>query len=332
MKFHPSLIFSLSRYIMRTRLSGSRRAPLVLMLEPLHACNLACRGCGRIREYKGTMREQLSLEQCIRAIDEAGTPVVTITGGEPLMHKELVALVAAAVARKKHLYLCTNGILLEEFLPKIQPSPNLNINVSLDGMEETHDRLRNAKGVFTKAVAGIAEAKRRGFRVVINTTVYYDTGNAEIISLFELLAKLRVDGILVAPGFSYFESGQEIFLTRERVHEKFRSLESAFARFPIISTPLYLDFLRGKRDFRCSPWGNPTRNVRGWKSPCYLITDAHYGSFREMIDKTPWEKYGPGKDPRCANCMMHCGYEPTIAYETGNRLRDIATMVKWNLS
>jgi hopanoid biosynthesis associated radical SAM protein HpnH len=332
MKFHPSLLFSLTSYLITTGIRKKKRAPIVLMLEPLHLCNLACRGCGRIREYKETIREQLSLADCITAIDEAQAPVVTITGGEPLLFPYLPVLIDEAIKRRKHIYLCTNGILLSDFVEKASPSPYLNINVSLDGLEETHDRLRNARGVFAKAVEGIKEAKKNGFRVVINTTVYYDTDNGELLSLFELLKTVGVDGILVAPGFSYYQSDREIFLTRNQVREKFRSFDGALSRFPIMSTPLYLDFLRGEREFCCTPWGNPTRNVRGWKSPCYLITDRHYATFQEMIDKTPWDNYGPGKDPRCENCMMHCGFEPTIAFETGKRLGDVVRMVKWNLS
>jgi len=332
MKFHPSLLLSLTSYVVGTGVRKKKMAPLVLMLEPLHLCNLACRGCGRIREYKETIREKLPLADCVAAIDEAGTPVVTITGGEPLLYPELPALLDAALRRKKQIYLCTNGILLKDCCPTITPNPRLNINVSLDGMESTHDRMRNLPGVFKKAIEGIKEAKAKGFRVVINTTVYYDTDNNELLSLFGLLKKIGVDGILVAPGFSYFQSEREIFLTREQIREKFRSFNGTLADYPIMSTPLYLDFLRGEREFHCTPWGNPTRNVHGWKSPCYLITDRHYPTFREMIEGTPWDKYGPGKDPRCANCMMHCGFEPTVAFETGKRFGDIVRMVRWNLS
>lgn len=332
MKFHPSLLFSLASHLVKTGVRKQKIAPLVLMLEPLHLCNLACRGCGRIREYKDTIREKLPLADCIAAIDDARTPVVTITGGEPLLYPELPALIAAAIERKKHIYLCTNGILLKEYLEKIAPSPRLNINVSLDGMGATHDRLRNKEGVFNKAIEGITAAKKKGFRVVINTTVYYDTEKSELITLFELLKRIGADGILTAPGFSYFQSDREIFLTREQIREKFRSLDGTLARFPIMSTPLYLDFLRGEREFQCTPWGNPTRNTHGWKSPCYLITDRHYATFQEMMEKTPWDNYGPGKDPRCANCMMHCGFEPTVAFETGKRFGDVIRMVKWNLS
>ncbi len=329
MRFPLSLYASMTRYLLEKKLRGEERFPLVLMLEPTHRCNLTCSGCGRIREYHKTLHEEMTLEDCLHSVEEAKTPVVTITGGEPLLYGEISSLVEALLARKKHIYFCTNGLLLEEFLPRFQPHSRFTWNIHLDGTEKIHDQIICKEGGFRKALAGLKAAKNGGFRVSTNTTVYRETNVDDLEILFQELTEARVDGILVAPGFSYEDVHQQVFLTRQEIMDKFRRIQTWAKRFPIISNPIYLDFVTGKRFLQCTPWGNPTRNPQGWKSPCYLITDSHYGSFSELMEKTDWEHYVSGKDPRCAQCMVHCGFEPTVVRQmTG---KDLLRMIRWNV-
>ena len=330
MRFPMSLHFSMSTYLLKMRFRGNDRYPLVLMLEPTHKCNLSCAGCGRIIEYRDTLDKELSLEECLSAVDEAGTPVVTITGGEPLLYSKIRELVKEILRKRKHIYLCTNGILLEDVLHWFDPHPRFTWNIHFDGTEPVHDRIIGRPGGFRKALKGLREAKRAGFRVSTNTTVYRETDINDLEKLFTQLAEAGADGILVAPGFSYEKVKREIFLTRQEIMTKFRQILTWRNRFPFISNPIYLEFVAGLRTLRCTPWGNPTRNPCGWKSPCYLITDTHYQSFRELMEKTDWSYYESGKDPRCSQCMVHCGYEPTVVRQLG--LRDAFIMLKWNLN
>lgn len=310
-----------------------RRFPLVLMLEPLHACNLTCTGCGRIREYETTITNQLSVADCLKASDECGAPVVSVCGGEPMLYIELPRLVRELLARNRHVYLCTNGMFTRKRLGEFQPDPRLFINVHLDGLEETHDRCVERKGVFREAVEGIRAAKAAGFQVTTNTTVYKETDMGEIARLFESLRQFGVDGHMISPGYGYSAvNDREIFLTREDVREKFKDIGELARRYPLITSPVYLEFLRGGRDLPCTAWGNPTYNVRGWKGPCYLITDGHYATFEELMTKTPWEHYGHhGDDPRCEHCMVHCGYEPSAALGINARLGDSLKLLGWAL-
>ncbi len=309
MRFHPKLIFDLARYVLGKRWHKIKRFPLVLMLEPLYACNLACDGCGRIREYQSFIHEKLSLADCLAAVEEAGTPIVSIAGGEPTIYPSIIPLVEELILRKKHIYLCTNGLALEGILLRLKPSLYLNINVSLDALRENHNRWRNNSRVFDAAITGIKKAKQAGFRVVTNTTIYKNSDMKEIDRLFDLLTRLGVDGMIISPGFGYENIDKEIVLTRRETYEKFRHLDSLRRKYKLLMSPLYAKFLKGLRDFPCAPWGNPTRNVKGWKSPCYLITDTHFATFEELMNETPWERYGTGRDSRCKNCMMHVGYE-----------------------
>lgn len=329
MRFPLSLYVSMMHYLFRKRIQGEERFPLVLMLEPTHRCNLTCSGCGRIREYHETIQEEMSLEECLQSVDEADAPVVTITGGEPLLYSRVNALVEDILARRKHIYFCTNGILLEESLSRFRPDSRFTWNVHFDGTEAVHDRIIGRKGGFQKALAGVRAAKARGFRVSTNTTVYRETDVDDLERLFSQLADAGVDGILVAPGFSYEEVIRDVFLTRSEIMEKFRHIVRWQDRFPLISNPLYLDFLCGNRTLQCTPWGNPTRNPRGWKSPCYLITDTHYPTFKELMARTDWDYYVAGKDERCSQCMVHCGYEPTVVRQMSGK--DILTMIRWNI-
>lgn len=329
MRFPVSLYLSMTRYLLAKRLQGVKRFPLVLMLEPTHRCNLTCSGCGRIREYRDTILEEMSLADCLKAVDEADAPVVTITGGEPLLYSGVTKLVEAVLVRGKHIYFCTNGLLLEESLERFRPSSHFTWNIHFDGAETVHDQIIGRAGGFRKAFAGLLAARDKGFRVSTNTTVYRETDLADIETLFEQLKAAGVDGILVAPGFSYEDVTGDVFPTRREIMQKFREIRQWGQRFPLISNPLYLDFLAGERKLQCTPWGNPTRNTQGWKSPCYLITDTHYPTYREFMDLTDWDHYVAGQDPRCAQCMVHCGYEPTVVLEMSGP--DLLRMIKWNL-
>lgn len=332
MRFPWRLNYDLTKYIIVNRMRGIDKYPLVLMLEPTHLCNLACSGCGRIREYAETIREMMSLEECLKSVDECPAPVVTITGGEPFLYPQVFELIEGVLGRGKHIYFCTNALLLEKGLDSMRPHSNFTLNVHLDGMEETHDRILERKGTFKTAIAGIKKAKSLGFRVCTNTTIFKETDLVEIDMLFSLLTSLSVDGILVAPGFGYEAVGEKLFLERREIERKFEEVYEMSMRFRFYSTPMYLKFLKGERKLECTPWGNPTRNTRGWKAPCYLITDTHYPSYREMMEKTDWSKYGVGRDERCAQCMMHCGFEPSVVTEVGKSWKDIWEMIVWNMT
>jgi len=329
MRISLSLSASLIKYLIKNKLLAIKRFPLVLMLEVTHTCNLACEGCGRIREYKETMKEMLSTEECLQAIEKCPAPVVTVTGGEPLMHPEIDRIINGIINRKRHVYLCTNGLLLVNAIKKLKPSKYFNVNVHIDGLEKTHDAIAG-KGVFERATDAIREAKRAGFRVCTNTTIYKNTTEDELEELFSFLEGLGVDGMLVSPGFSFEHNKNGMFLCRKEVEERFGFIYGISSRYKILNSPLYLKFLKGERHLRCTPWGNPTRNYMGWKSPCYLITDAHYKTFSEYMENTDWKRYQEGGDPRCKDCMMHCGFEPTVVLEGGKRLSDIVEMAKWS--
>ncbi len=331
MRFPLRLNLDLSNYIMRNKFRGIEQFPLVLMLEPTHLCNLSCSGCGRIREYADTLSLEMSLDECLGSVDECPAPVVTITGGEPLLYSHVYDLIEGVLARKKHIYFCTNGILLEESLPRMRPHPNFTLNIHMDGMEATHNRILEHSDAFAIALSGIRAAKKAGFRVWTNTTIFNETDLREIDELFTTLADIGVDGFLVAPGFDYEAVGEKLFLERREIERKFRDVFEMSKRHRILSTPMYLRFLMGDKKLECTPWGNPTRNPMGWKAPCYLITDTHYTTYREMMEKTQWEKYGVGKDERCAQCMMHCGFEPSVVRELGKNWRDMWEMIVWNL-
>jgi len=308
----------------------NKRFPLVLMLEPLHACNLTCTGCGRIREYESTITQRLSLEQCLHAADECGAPVVSICGGEPMLYPEIAKLSAALVERNKTIYLCTNGMFIKKRLKEFKPAEKFYFNVHLDGMEKNHDISVEREGVFREAIEGIKAAKAAGFKVSSNTTVYRETDMAEIEELFEYLAQLNVDAHTIAPAYGYSAvNNRDIFMTRDDVYEKFKDIDKLAKRFPLSTTPTYLEFLQGKREYPCTAWGTPTYNVKGWKGPCYLITDAHYKTFEELMTKTPWESYGAGNDSRCEHCMVHCGYEPSAALGINSRFSDTFKLMSW---
>ena len=339
MRFPLSLTRSMTAYLLRKKLAGEKRFPLVLMLEPLHACNLSCTGCGRVREYADTMHRRLSVEECLAAVDECGAPIVSVCGGEPLLYPEIERLLERLVARRKHVYLCTNGVLLEKKLRGFRPSSRLFINVHLDGMEATHDRMVNHQGVFSAATRGILDAKTAGFQVCTNTTVYRDTDMHEIAVLFDYLYELGVDGFMISPAFGYAsvsdsnpQGAEQIFMTRQEIHEKFRSARRLLQRFKLTASPIYLEFLRGERDLDCAAWANPTYNVRGWRGPCYLLGDAHYETYRALVEATDWDQLGPSGDPRCEHCLVHCGFEPAAVLTAQKGLRDVVRMAVWQMT
>ena len=326
-------------YLLKKKLAGEKKFPLVLMLEPLHACNLRCAGCGRIREYAAWAKHRLSVDDCLAAVDECGAPIVSICGGEPLIYPEIQELVERILDRGKHIYLCTNGVELENKLDCFKPSDRFFINVHVDGMEATHDMIVQREGVFAKAIAGVRAAKAAGFMVCTNTTVYRETDIHEVAVLFEYLAQLEVDGVMLSPAYGYEavredrpDEAGEIFMTRTEIHAKFREARDLLSHFRLTTTPVYFDFLCGQRELTCAAWANPTYNIRGWKGPCYLMTDAHYGSYRELIESTDWDRLGPGGDPRCENCLVHCGFEPAAVFAANRRLADMFKMAVWQMT
>ncbi len=328
MKFPLSLTADMVKYIAGKKLKGERRFPLVMMLEPLHACNLTCTGCGRIREYESTIREVVPVEECLRAADECGSPIVSICGGEPLIYKDIGRLVAELLDRKKHVIVCTNGMFMRKRLHEFKPDDRFTWNVHLDGLKRSHDLAVERDGVFDAAVDGIKAAKDAGFLVNTNTTVYQETDMNEIEALFEFLEPLGVDGHVLAPGYSYSAvQTKEIFLDRPMIREKFKRIKQLAKRFPIVDTPQYMEFLAGERELMCTAWGNPTYNTKGWKAPCYLITDGHYTTFGELMNKTNWDHYGYGRDPRCENCLVHSGYEASAATGQNARFGDTWKML-----
>lgn len=339
MRFPLSLTTDMAGYMVTKKLKRAKRFPLVLMLEPLHACNLTCTGCGRIREYESTIKEKLSVEECLASVDEAGAPIVSICGGEPLIYPQIGELVQGILKRRKHIYLCTNGVFLRKKLDRFRPTSRFFFNVHLDGLEKTHDLAVERDGVFREAIEGIKAAKAAGFLVCTNTTVYKETDLAEIDELFTYLSSLGVDGHMIAPAYGYAavcstnpDGAAEIFLTRDQIIAKFREAEGLLRKHKMNTSPIYLDFLQGKRDLTCAAWASPTRNVKGWKGPCYLITDTHHETFDGLMNDTNWSEYGYGNDPRCEHCMMHSGYEVAAALGVNAKLGDSLRMLKWQLT
>jgi hopanoid biosynthesis associated radical SAM protein HpnH len=339
MRFPLSLTRTMVSYLLRKKLSGQEKFPLVLMLEPLHACNLTCTGCGRIREYVSTIKDKLTVAECLTSVDECGAPIVSICGGEPMIYPDIEELVAKILERKKHVYLCTNGMFIRKRLAGFRPDRRFFFNVHLDGMEDSHDLAVERKGVFNEAVEGIKAAKAAGFLVCTNTTIYKETDMNEIAVLLAYLTELGVDGFMMSPAYGYDavqrtnpDGAQQIFMTRDDVHKKFRQAKLLLKRFKLNTSPIYLEFLRGERDLKCAAWANPTRNIRGWKGPCYLITDTHHKTYDDLVQLTDWGKLGRGNDARCEHCMVHCGFEPAAVLGVNKRLGDTLKMALWQLT
>ena len=307
-------------YIFKQKLLRNRRYPLVLMLEPLFRCNLACPGCGKIDYEDKILNKRLSPQECFSAVDECGAPIVSIPGGEPLIHKEIIPIVEGIVARKKFVYLCTNALLLQKKLPELKPSPYLTLSVHLDGLESHHDAAVAQKGVFKRAVTAIKEARKRGFRVNVNCTLFNQMTAEEATEFFDFcMEELDVEGITVSPGYAYERApNQQHFLNRKRTKELFREIfrHQKQKKWRFSQSSLFMDFLSGNQTYQCTPWGNPTRNIFGWQRPCYLLAEGYASSFQELMDDTNWGSYGTGNYEKCADCMVHCGYEPTAVADT----------------
>jgi len=309
--------YRIARYVLGRKLAGDKRYPLVLMLEPLFQCNLACAGCGKIDYPKEILHKRVSLEDALAAVDECGAPVVSIPGGEPLIHKEMPQIVAGIVARRKFVYLCTNAILLARHIDEYTPSPYLTFSIHLDGNQQRHDESVCQEGVYEKAVAAIRLARSKGFRVTINCTLFNGEDPDEVAEFFDSAMKLGIEGITVSPGYSYQHAPrQDVFLGRSASKRLFREIfkrrKGRATRWEFNQSSLFLDFLAGNQSYQCTPWSNPTYNVFGWQRPCYLLTDEGYApSYRSLIDETPWQNYGVGVNPKCDNCMAHCGFEGT---------------------
>lgn len=327
---------TVGKYIVTQRLKGRKKFPLVLMLEPLFRCNLACTGCGKIQHPKEILKQNLSPEECFNAVEECGAPVVSIPGGEPLLHPQIDEIVRGLVERKKYIYLCTNAILLEKSLDKFEPSEYLTFSVHLDGLREHHDQCVDRDGVFDVAIKAIRAAKARGFRVTTNTTVFDGADPKEMQEFFDFVSELGTDGMMISPGYSYeWAPDQDHFLKREQTRALFREILAPFKagkkKWNFNHNPLFLDFLTGEKDYECTPWGSPSYSVLGWQKPCYLLNEGHYATFKELLEETDWSNYGRASgNPKCADCMVHCGYEPSAAMDAlrpQNMLRAASSVV-----
>lgn len=306
-------------YVMKQRLKGNKKYPLVLMLEPLFRCNLACPGCGKIDYPEEILNRRLSVAECIEAVEESGAPVVSIPGGEPLIHKEMPQIVAELVKRKRFVYLCTNALLLEKRLPEFKPSVYLTFSIHLDGLKEEHDHAVDQKGVFDRAVKAMKKAQEMGFRVNVNCTLFNNADAERIAKFMDFARDAGVEGVTISPGYAYERApDQQHFLTREKTKNLFRDLfrKGKGKKWRFSQSSLFLDFLAGNQEYRCTPWSNPTRNVFGWQRPCYLLNEGYAKSFKELMVETDWVSYGTGNYEKCANCMVHCGYEGTAVEDT----------------
>jgi MoaA/NifB/PqqE/SkfB family radical SAM enzyme len=388
MRFPLALTVKIARHIIKHKLRRTPKFALVLQLEPLHTCNLTCTGCGRIREYSTNLKDMMSLEDCLASAAECDAPMVSICGGEPLIHPHIEEIVDGILAQGRIVYICTNGMfmrkkmrdylaaihsskqepLLQKLLseklisekdaetirkgqsgarPVIRPTKWMYWNVHIDGLEYTHDLIVEREGVFKECVEAIKMAKLLGYQVATNTTVYKETDVQEIEGMFRFFSWLGVDGHTISPGYDYDAAKKDMakrlgkdpdqfFLTREMTRQKFKDIETWGKHFTIFGTPVYQEFLSGKRELTCTAWAIPTRNIRGWKAPCYLMTDGHYSGYQEMLEKVAWDKYGViegvARDPRCENCMVHCGYDPSGALGTNFKRGDNWKNFRYNFA
>src|ERR671929_277793 len=323
MPFHQTV--KLGTYVLKQKLLRKDKFALLVELEPLFACNLKCAGCGKIQQPHTLLKQRMPVEQAVAAIEESGAPMVSIAGGEPLMHPQIDEIVRQLVARKKYVFLCTNAMLLRKKIDKFKPSPYFAFAVHIDGLRERHDESVAKEGVFDEAVEAIKEAKRRGFRVTTNSTFFNtDTPQTVIEVLNFLNDDLEVDEMMISPAYAYEKApDQEHFLGVEQTRNLFREVfaDGRRRRWRLNHSPLFLDFLEGKADFQCTAWGIPSYSIFGWQRPCYLMADGYAKTYKELVETTDWDSYGRGRDPRCANCMAHCGYEPTAVLATTRSVR-----------
>src|SRR5438309_1409996 len=326
-----SQALTVASYVVKQRLKRNDKFPLVLMLEPLFRCNLACAGCGKIQYPPHILKKQLTPEQCFKAVEECGAAVVSIPGGEPLMHPQIGEIVAGLVERKKYIYLCTNALLLKEKLALFKPSKYLSFSVHVDGQREHHDFSVCREGGYDLAVEGIKAALERGFRVTTNTTLFDGADPNSVRAHFDELMDLGVESMMLSPGYSYDKApDQKHFLGRARTRKLFRAILSNRKKsWRFNQSPLFLEFLMGHQQYACTPWGMPTYNIFGWQKPCYLLQDGYVDTYEELMSSTEWESYGTESgNPKCANCMVHCGYEPSAVNDTFGSLRGFAATVK----
>ena len=326
-----SQMWTVASYVLRQRLAGRSRYPLVLMLEPLFRCNLACAGCGKIQYPAHILKRQLTPEECFQAVEECGAPMVSIPGGEPLLHPQIAEIVAGLIERKKYIYLCTNALLLKQKIHLFRPSKYLSFSVHLDGQREHHDLSVCLEGGYERAVEGIREALTRGFRVTTNTTLFDGADPKSVRAFFDEMMELGVEGMMLSPGYSYDKApDQQHFLGRARTRRLFRAILSNRKKsWRFNQSVLFLEFLMGKRSYACTPWGMPTYNIFGWQRPCYLLQDGYVDSFAELLASTAWQNYGTESgNPRCANCMVHSGYEASAVNDTFGSLRGFLGTIK----
>ena len=331
MRFPLHITTDTIKHQVRHGLKGNKRHPFVLMLEPLYTCNLACIGCA-IERHTGKLKDRLPVETCLQAVEDSGAPIVSICGGEPTVYPELPELINGIIDRKRHIYLCTNALLMDKnVFGKISPNKRLTVNVHLDGMRETHDYVCAKEGVFDKAVEMIEEGLRLGYHVITNTTVYKETKIDELEELCEFLTGMGVDGMLVSPGYQYETVDQDIFMTQQDIQRKFKRVLEISKRYRLTSTPMFLEFAAGLRDYKCSPWSTVTFTPLGWKGPCYLIGKKHTWSWDEFWNETDWDYWESREDRLCQNCAMHSGFEASVVKELPSNPGDMVRLAAWNL-
>ncbi len=328
-----SQMAKVASYVVGQKLKGNKRYPLVLMLEPLFNCNLACAGCGKIQYPVHVLKRRLTPAECFKAVDECGAPMVSIPGGEPLLHPEIHEIVEGIVARKKYVYLCTNAIVLKRKIDLFKPSKYLTLSIHMDGLKEEHDEAVCRDGVYEQAVEGIKEALHRGFRVTTNSTLFLGANPDRIRAFFDAMMDIGVEGMMISPGYSYEKApDQAHFLKRQETHDLFKNILGKPKRqWRFNQSPLFLAFLQGKKNYQCTPWGNPTYNIFGWQKPCYLLQDGYAKTFQELMETTEWDNYGTGRHEQCANCMVHCGYEPSAVDDTFSSIRGLFDTVRFIL-
>lgn len=332
MRFPLDFALTQAKHMVQQRAKGRKRFPTVCMLEPLYTCNLACIGCSTER-HTGKLKDRMTVEQCLKAVEDSEVPTVAVCGGEPMLYPELPELLNELMRRGKYIILCTNALLLDtKLFPHIPPSKQLFVNVHLDGMRDTHDMVCAKKGVFDKAIEMIKESKRRGYLTLTNTTVYKETDMDEVEQLCDLLTSFNVDGILISPGYHYETVERDMFLTREQIHEKFKRVRELSKRYKLTATPAFLDFAAGLRELLCSPYSTVNFTPKGWKGPCYLIGDKFYADFNEFWNDVDWNYWTQRKDPRCANCKMHSGFEQSAVDEASKSVSGMLRLAAWHVS
>lgn len=332
MKFPLRSTVQIGRYVASQR--GSERYPLVIMLEPTLGCNIACIGCGKIREYESN-KARLTVEECLDTAVQCPAPVVSVCGGEPLIFKGIEEVVEGFIGMKRNVQLCTNALKLSEMLDAFTPDPRLTFVVHLDGMREIHDYICDWPGLWDVAVDAIKEARGKGFRVTTNTTIFKETDTDDVLEMMRYLSDdVGIDGMLVAPGYQYSQIDPELTMTRAEHEEKFRAIRAGTRKhgYRWLASPVYQDFLTGERTLPCAPWGSVTRNPYGWKGPCYLLTDGIFPTYEALVDGVEWERYGPGNDHRCEHCGIHSGFEPAATSETAGSLRQTVRSLAWTFT